>query len=475
MSSTSTPRPRRREFLKAAAGVAAASVMGPFPALSAGPTLEAKAGTLALQARGEVAIWGYGGTSPGPLIKLSQGDVLQAALVNSLDEATTLHWHGIRVPNGMDGVPFLTQAPVAPGQGFSYAFSCADAGTYWYHPHANSAGQVGRGLCGAIVVEEDKPIAVDRDLVWVLADWRFDQDGRLVEDFGALHDASHAGRLGNVSSLNGRQSPQIDVRPGERLRLRLVNAAGARIFAPDFEGLEPWWVALDGQPIEPRRPGPSGLLICPGTRADLIVDIPAAGEALFRVRDTTYRNAEFILATLRSRGRPLRGTVLPPPRKLPDNPIGRPDLARAEVRNVTFEGGAMGGLATAHLDGEKLNLREMAARGVVWATNGRSSSSLQSLAAQDRLFEIDLGKSYVFRLRNRTAFPHPIHLHGHTFRILARQGKRLSEEIWRDTALVFPDEEVDIAFLADNPGDWLLHCHILGHAAAGMTAAIRVG
>ena len=135
----------------------------------------------------------------------------------------------------------------------------------------------------------------------------------------------------------------------------------------------------------------------------------------------------------------------------------------------------MGGLRSALLDGEKLPIRQLAQRGVLWSTNGKIRSSLDEIARQDKLFNLDTGKSYVFRLQNRTAFPHPIHMHGHTFQVIAVNGKKKSTPEWRDTVLVFPDEQVDIAFVADNPGDWLIHCHVLGHVTAGMIAAVRVG
>jgi len=127
----------------------------------------------------------------------------------------------------MDGVPFLTQPPIAPNGGrFVYEFELPDAGTYWYHPHLGSPEQVGRGLYGALIVEERRPPPVDRDVVWVLSDWRLDREARIVDDFGDRHDASHAGRIGNTVTVNGTVRETFDLRAGERLRL-LHDVAGS--------------------------------------------------------------------------------------------------------------------------------------------------------------------------------------------------------------------------------------------------------
>ena len=115
-----------------------------------------------------------------------------------------MHWHGLRVPNAMDGVPHLTQAPIAPGETFTYAFDAVDAGTFWYHPHQRSFEQVGRGLYGALIIEEANPPRVDREMVWVMDDWRLTQKAGIAEDFGGFHDMSHGGRLGNTVTINGR-------------------------------------------------------------------------------------------------------------------------------------------------------------------------------------------------------------------------------------------------------------------------------
>ena len=120
----------------------------------------------------------------------------------------------MRVPNNMDGVPHLTQTPIASGSTFTYEFDAIDAGTFWYHPHQRSFEQVGRGLYGPLIVEENEPIRVDRDVTWVLDDWRLTADGQISNDFGNTHDLSHNGRVGNTVTINGRVPEKFLVRRG---------------------------------------------------------------------------------------------------------------------------------------------------------------------------------------------------------------------------------------------------------------------
>jgi FtsP/CotA-like multicopper oxidase with cupredoxin domain len=470
----------RRQFLIGAACASLTTIGGVTRTAVAQQqkVLRPSAGRISLLSNGNLDIdgWTYNGQSPGQTLHFKQGETLNVKLVNDLSEDTSIHWHGIRTPNSMDGVPYVTQAPVKPGKNHFYSFECPDAGTYWYHPHSNSQAQVGRGLCGAIVVEEDKPIEVDRDLVWVVADWRIGKDNQAAEDFGRLHDNSHAGRLGNKISLNGKVKPNLIVKPGERLRLRIINAATARIFSPKFSGISGWIVAMDGHPIEPRPIEANKHYLSPGNRWDLIIDVPlgAASGAEYIVSDQTYRGRGFTLATLSRKGRSIRSKLLAPPKRMRENPLSIPELSKAAIKSIVFEGGAMGRMNKAFLDSKEMPLRELVKRGFVWSANGKIHSSLQALKDAERLLNLKRGSSYIFKLENRTAFPHPIHLHGHAFQVVARQGLKIEEPIWLDTVLVFPKETVDIAFVADNPGDWLLHCHVLGHAAAGMMAAISV-
>src|SRR3546814_560260 len=279
------------------------------------------------------------GTTPGPEIRLRQGDRLRVLVENRLDEETTVHWHGIRLPNAMDGVPHLTQKPIGPGETFAYAFDLPDAGTYWYHPHQRSFEQVGRGLYGALIVEEREPIRVDREVVWVLGDWRLRDDASVSDDFGNRHDMSHAGRIGNTVTVNGRIRESFPVRAGERVRLRVINAATARIFRLEFHGHRPQVIALDGQPVAPHEPQDGHVVLGPAMRADLVLDMSGGPGNRFTVADTFYDGLEYRLLDLAySEERPLREHPLDAAVALPPQPT--PETS--EERRVGEECGRRG-------------------------------------------------------------------------------------------------------------------------------------
>ncbi|MEZ5934096.1 MAG: multicopper oxidase family protein [Alphaproteobacteria bacterium] len=468
----------RRSLLKAGAAASALAAGASFSlrAARAQETVALTAGPAEVPLVGEgypsTRVWAFNGSVPGPVIRARQGERLQIEVANALDEPTTVHWHGLRVPVAMDGVPYLSQAPIEPGGSFVYAFDLADAGTYWYHPHINSAEQVGRGLYGALIVEESSPPVVDRELLWVLDDWRLDQEAQITP-FGNMHDMSHAGRIGNSVTINGAIPKTERVRAGERLRLRLINAANARTFGLDFGMLNPWVIALDGQPVEPYRLDDAPLLLAAATRADLIVDMTGAPGSESEVVDGAY-GPDYAYELIRfSYGdqAPLDAGEREPPAALVPNPIKEPDPAQAERHRLVFEGGAMGGMAGAMMGGRRLDMRELAGRGRLWAINGVVPEDLYRDAP---LFESKLGGTVLLALENRTAFAHPIHLHGHSFRVLTRNGQTEPHQPMRDTVTVGADETVEIAFVADNPGRWMVHCHVLEHQMTGMMGVLAV-
>ena len=450
----------RRAFI---AGVGAAALLPELSFSETRPrTLRAAAARQSLvgAAHPSTDVWGYDGRVPGPELRFRQGERLRIEVHNALPTDTTVHWHGVRLPHAMDGVPHLTQAPIAAGGGrFLYEFDLPDAGTFWYHPHLGSAEQVGRGLYGALVVEERDPPAVERDLVWVLSDWRLDREARIREDFGNGMDASHAGRIGNTVTVNGRILESFRVRAGERIRLRLINASNARVYGLTFEGHEPMTIALDGHPVRPNWA--ERVVLAPGMRADLVLDCRGAPGSRHRVVDGFYRSRAYeLLQIAYSDEKPLRESFAPAP-ALPDNPFARPDVARAERLRVVFGGGAMGAMPS-----------QREHKGVFWTVNGRAAA--EHAHGHAPLFNLVRGRSYLLELVNQTSWHHPIHLHGHVFAVVSRNGKPTPLSQWGDTVLVDPDSSAEIAFVADNPGDWMLHCHVLEHQASGMMALVRV-
>lgn len=472
---------QRRGFLAAAALPALGALPGCGTARPGGAPLHEielvaypEAAALRLPGRAPVAAWTYGGTVPGPAIRAPQGSRLRVNFLNRLPAPTTVHWHGLRVPHAMDGVPHLTQAPVPPGGRFVYEFDLPDAGTFWYHSHLQSAEQVERGLHGALIVQERQPPAVDRDLTWLLDDWRLGADGRLDEGFNRPHDMAHAGRIGNVVTVNGRLPQDLAVRRGERLRLRLVNVANARIFSLQFDGHAPLVVALDGQPVTPHAPAQGRVVLGPGMRADLILDATGEPGASHAVGDVFYPRAAYDLLRLVYGADSLRGVALPAPSMLAANPLSEPVLAGAQLHQVRFEGGMMGRLHTATLDGKPMAMAALLRSGKAWSVNGVAAAGHEHGHGDAPAFEVARGQTVRLRLVNATRWHHPIHLHGHSFRVLARNGQPTAHREWRDTVLMAPEEEVEIAFVGDNPGLWMLHCHVLEHQQGGMMASFRV-
>jgi len=417
-------------------------------------------------------VWAYAGRVPGPQLRVRRGETVTVRLENRLPQPTSIHWHGVRIDNAMDGVSGLTQDPVPPGATFDYTFIAPDAGTFWYHPHHRSWEQLARGLYGMLVVEEDAPVAVDRELAWIADDWRLDDDGRIDEkSFGNLRDRSHQGRLGNWLTVNGVDVPRIPVRAGERLRLRCANVANARILAFDFDRakLRAWVVAVDGQPVAPEPLDRRGLRLAPGQRLDLVADVLAPPGGRIPVHEVSARERVQAASFVVSDRPPLRPRPAAEPPRLPDNPLPR-GIAPADAQEIplVMEGGAMGGLREARYQGRTLDIRSLVAEGQVWAFNGIVGMTPEPLA------RIPRGRTAVIDMDNRTAWPHAMHLHGHHFRVVARDGKPVATAPWRDTELVERDERVRIAFVADNPGKWLLHCHMLEHQAAGMLTWLEV-
>jgi len=467
----------RRAFLAGLSGVVAGlptNALAEFAkqfALTAGPGVASLVGNN----RPTTKVWCYDGRVPGPEIRVRQGELVRIVVKNNLSEGTTVHWHGIRLPIAMDGVPGISQPPIAPGETFTYEFTPPDAGTFWYHPHANSLQQLGRGMAGALIVEEIQPVPVDRDIVWMLADWRLTSDGQIASGFGNGMEAAMSGRVGNTVTVNGVISEAEPVRAGERIRLRLINSSLARIMALRFERHRPIIVAIDGQPCDPHEPDGGRILLGPAMRVDLVLDMHGQPGQRYRVVDDFYEGLSYWLTQLSySSAPPLRAHALDPPLALPPNPVLEPELGAAERHVVTLEGGMMGGMGMGGMMGGGMMGRMMTMRDrTAWAMNGTSMTG-EGQSDMPPLLKLQLKSSYILSLRNDTAWWHPMHLHGHSFRVLSRNGTPVSHRQWADTVLVPPNEITEIAFVADNPGDWMLHCHVTDHQVSGMMALLRV-
>ncbi|MGE0873832.1 MAG: multicopper oxidase family protein [Burkholderiales bacterium] len=465
-------RPGRRAFLAGSAALACAPLLqarADVRGIRQGREVELVAAPATLNVVGaqypDTAVWAFNRSLPGPLIEAVQGETLRVRLRNRLPEETTVHWHGIRLPNAMDGVPHLTQPPVPPGGEFVYEFALPDAGTYWYHPHANSSGQLGRGLYGALVVKARDDVLADHDQVLVLSDFRMDREARIDTRFAHPHDRSHDGRVGNTVMVNGRVGGSLAALPGQRWRLRLVNAANARIFRLRFEGHEPVVVALDGHAVEPHRE-PAGIVLGPGMRADVLLDMSGSPGSRHRILDDWYRGRAYHLLDIDYRDAPSQGGAGgEPPRAPRANPLAEPDLGRAERLQLVLGGGAMSPALMRAAPEERRALAERMRAGGLWTINEHSHLG----HAHAPLYTLAHGRSYVFEVLNDTAWHHPLHIHGIAFRVLSEPRRP-----WRDTVLLAPGARAELAFVADNPGDWMIHCHILEHQESGMMASMRI-
>jgi FtsP/CotA-like multicopper oxidase with cupredoxin domain len=429
----------------------------------------------------KAAIWGYDGQVPGPMIRARRGKPLKVTVTNNLPQPTSVHWHGIRIVNAMDGVAGLTQAPIEPGETFVYEYVPPDAGTFWYHSHMRSWEQQARGLYGPLIVEENVPVGIDRDLTIVADDWRLTEAGMLHEEsFGNIGERAHAGRLGNVLTLNGKPYERLTVLKGERVRLRLINSANARVLSFKLAGIEPWLVAVDGQPLAAVRLGDATLRLAPAQRADLVFDVTAETGSELAISEVSGREALVAgyleVDETEMTGRPVHEGIP----TLPSNDVPLPDRSKARAVDLKMTGGAMRFLDSAIFKGETLDGRTLVREhGQAWALNGIAGTAIEPLFTAAR------NEHIMIRMHNDTLWPHAMHVHGFHFVEMARKPANevdfsMSEAVGeqpaplRDTILMQADEEVEIGFVADNPGSWLLHCHMAEHMAGGMVTWFQV-
>jgi FtsP/CotA-like multicopper oxidase with cupredoxin domain len=402
------------------------------------------------------AALGYGGATPGPLLRLRKGEELKARLINRLAQPTSICWSGLRVANAMAGIGGLTQDPVPPGGSFDYRFTPPDSGFNLYRPHAGAAtpGQVGRGLYGPIIVEEASPPACDIEAIVALADWRLDAQGQPRDDFSDPAAARGEGHIGALVAANNRAAPLgLTAAPGARVRLRLVNAANARVMAIRVEGTKPLIVALDGQPAEAFEPLRNTFPMGPGARFDMLFDMardasPARFLLLGGEAAAIEGEADRPLIVFTAAGAPL--PKRPPPAGLPANPLlpTQIDLARAKRFDIAIAGGGGG----------------------PFSINGKTAANWPATP----LFSVARGAPVTLGLVNNTAVLQALRLHGHVMRLLHPMDDGW-EPYWRDSVLVGPGKTSHIAFVADNPGRWPIESAIPEHMAAGVMTMFAVG
>lgn len=397
-----------------------------------------------------VPAWGFNQQVPGPVLKAKKGDTLVVRVKNSLREPTIVHWHGIRLPAVMDGTGDV-QRPIEPGEEFEYRFVVPDAGTFWYHSHANETVQLERGMYGALIVEDDTDPVFDRERVLVLDDMKLTSDNNFTKPgwFVERWVESHMGREGNTMLLNGREAPVVDVAARQIERWRFINASSARYVLLSLGGKPFQMIGTDGGLLEAPRTL-TEFLLSPGERIDVAAGPFDEGE-IFSVESLPFlgshdskKNLETYATVQVGQTQASRAFL---PKKLNTIEALAPRNAPA-TRNIEFSLG--------------LSLK----KGADFLINRKRHGMDQP---------VKVGEIQVWEIKNRTLMHHPFHLHGFFFQVLELNGQAPEYMAWKDTFNIPPSATLKIAWMPDNrPGMWMYHCHVLEHHATGMMASFEV-
>lgn len=374
-------------------------------------------------------------------------------LVNQLPDSTSIHWHGINVPNSADGVAGVTQNAVQPGQSYTYDFIVADSGTYWYHSHQDTSNQIPRGLFGVLIVEPGNLPHYDRDYTLMYHDYVPPS-----RDFFPIVQKILGGIDQAALAINGTNTDtHLDAERGELVRLRLVNAtAGEHTAFGDPLRIVPLGVsyqvvALDGHDLnEPQEISDQVLPVGTGQRYDIVFRMPASGVVRLIGEDQ-------IAAVTLGQGE-----------------IATPDLKQLPTFDFTTYGTPMPGTLASRSSFD--NSQDFILGNRPGFHNGRFGLN-HTINGQEfpyvPMIMVQPGQAVRLHIVNETEEYHPIHIHGHYFTVLAKNNVPLSgSPVYLDSILVSPGETWDVAFIADNPGLWMLHCHVLIHAATGMDTMV---
>jgi FtsP/CotA-like multicopper oxidase with cupredoxin domain len=420
--------------------------------------IEAKLAVVEVSPGKTVEAWTYNGGIPGPTIRVNVGDRLIVHFTNSLPMSTTIHWHGLRVPIEMDGVPGYSQSDVPTDGTFTYDYIVPDAGLYWYHPHVQSAMQVGYGLYGAILVEDPDDVVSGMDEVLiVLSDIGIDEDGALEDPNSGGSTGMAFGREGNVILVNGRADRTLTARAGVPQRWRIANMAKSRYFALDLDGQTFTVIGGDGG-LQEYATETTDLVVGAGERADVIV-VPTGApgsELTFRsyvfnrgFGSVEYRPAEELLFTLTFTDEP--AFVAPP----------LPEVKRT-IQPISVAGAP-------EID-MRLTITQDAKGAFIYGINDIPFSDAEPFLSGQ-------GDTQIWALINESPWSHPWHLHGYFFQVLDDDGVPARPIVWKDTVDVpfMETVKVVVRFEKGRPGKWLMHCHILDHAQGGLMGTIQVG
>ncbi len=410
----------------------------------------------------ETEIWAFDGATPAPPLRIRQGETLALKLENKTTTPLDLHWYGLRGEAERDGAASFTRPPIAPGETGEFRITPQDSGTLLYRPlrAGISSEPAGRGLSGLLIVSEKEPPAVDLDLPVLVTDWLIGDDQAIQPFVPQGNAAASAGRLGSWVTVNGRSPPlPITARPGARIRLRLANACNARIMRLRFDGGKATVIAVDSQPTESFEPVRSQLPFAPGTRYDVILDLPIEVGAAVNI--SALIGGGLPLVRIVTAGQPQVPPAAAPALKLnPALPLGvrMQDALRPEL---VIEGGAK------LTEDQKLDFT-----GLDLASPWRVNGGMGSFEGKP-LFSVKRGTPIVMAIDNRTAFVQPFHVHGHSFRLLHPLDDGW-ENYFLDTVQIPERKKLHIAFIADNPGRWLISSTVLERFDLGLWSWFEV-
>jgi FtsP/CotA-like multicopper oxidase with cupredoxin domain len=447
--------------------------------------LTAKEAVNQFDSKHKFTVWTFNGSVPGPIIKVKQGEKVTIHLKNELPKPVTIHWHGFPVPNSQDGIPGVTQNAVQPGKTYTYQFVASVPGTYWYHSHQDSVNQLDKGLYGALIVEGQNEEKVDKDYTLVLDDWI--SSGKTMDEMGGMSEMSGMDMSGNnkkdssnssmdMSSMNmgdnmsmydlytingksGDSIPPLKVKKGDKVRIRLINA-GYITHKIHLHGHDFKVISTDGNPINnPSILKEQLINVAPGERYDIEFTANNPGDWYLESHDTDQKAAKNMIAKIQYEGS----------NNTTDKRNYQESLPSFDLTKYGENSKAEFTLNQKYIVEYTMELNTgMDKNGMVYTINGKTYPNTVPINVKKG----DLVKVTLNNLSKNV--DHPMHLHGHTFQVLSKNGKPLSgSPILKDTINLKPGDEYVVAFKANNPGDWMFHCHDLHHASAGMVTEVK--
>ncbi|WP_093189638.1 multicopper oxidase family protein [Pseudovibrio sp. Tun.PSC04-5.I4] len=412
-----------------------------------------------------------GGSWPGTPIRYTEGDMFRVLINNRMKEPTCIHWHGLLLPSLMDGVPEISQLPILPGTSQYYEFPLVQSGSYYYHSHLGFQEQY--GLLGSLIIDAlDNPYSYDEDEVLMFCDIPPAEGPEIIKDLrsgskrpeineayeppntkGFDIDVRNAG-----ITLNGKSNDDpwiLSVKKGARLRLRLINATGSTFFRVQLAGLKFTIIEVDGNRVKPFEA--DSVIIPTAARYDVLVDIPQGGSYTL--------HAAVLGDDIQCIGVIHTDDVAPVANK-----------GRAEFKGVTADFRSLRSFKESDFGRKADRMLDVLLSGNMksyeWEMNEHYWPA--EYAGPDPLktyLDVEYGEVVQLRMINRSRMSHPMHLHGHTFRVLGTKDDRFAPVM--DTVWVPAGETVTIEFLANNPGMWAFHCHNIWHLAVGMMQPVR--